>query len=431
MKRIVAFLTAVCLLLVMGAASADIVDGQPVVTLSGGSTSNVNFGDSYYGYCLDKELSAAETGSSYIPAHAQDNIKSNKNGSDVSNYIKIFFVEYFQEIYQTGSTWLNGEYNKDGDGYFKVSENQRSFAADVVWNLTDDFVPSSSDMKNQVIAAADKVKQLANNGLTIPDSGYVKTYEVDSYYGKTELSVEFEFKLFISENSALQDYIGVRAHSVEKPTATATPKPTATATPKPTATETPKPTATETPKPTATEAPKPTATETPKPTATEAPMPTATETPKPTATEAPMPTATATPEPEAIGSVYVKYDKVNVRSEPEIKDGNELTQVGPKNTKVEVLEKTGKDEDGYNWYLIRFEQNGGKVIGYVREDTVSAEPVLEPTATPEPTAAPTPTPEPPEFPQTGDDANLVLWFVMLASSLVGLAAMYFRREKNY
>jgi len=175
----------------------------------------------------------------------------------------------------------------------------------------------------------------------------------------------------------------------------------------------------------------PTATETPKPTATEAPMPTATETPKPTATEAPMPTATATPEPEAIGSVYVKYDKVNVRSEPEIKDGNELTQVGPKNTKVEVLEKTGKDEDGYNWYLIRFEQNGGKVIGYVREDTVSAEPVLEPTATPEPTAAPTPTPEPPEFPQTGDDANLVLWFVMLASSLVGLAAMYFRREKNY
>ena len=62
---------------------------------------------------------------------------------------------------------------------------------------------------------------------------------------------------------------------------------------------------------------------------------------------------------------------------------------------------------------------------------------LRPTATPEPTAEPTvpgPTPtatKAPELPATGDEANLVLWFAMLAVAAVGMTVMVMHPAKKF
>ncbi|MBE5774078.1 MAG: hypothetical protein E7337_09110, partial [Clostridiales bacterium] len=247
MKRIITVFLAV--LLAFGAFSsalAEIADGQSVQVIEGGMD-NVNFGDSFYGFCIDQKKKGSNEGDTYTATFAQNNVKNNVDSTDVSNLIKIFFVEYFQQIFGKSDTWLYGEFTKDSSGNFKVSKNEYAFTAAVIWGLTDNYVSTNATIAQEAADAITKVKQLAAGGLTIPDGGYIATYDVGSMIGPAEVSVSFEFKVFISENTALQDFIAYRAHSVEKPAATATPTPTAVPTPTPTAVPTPTPTAVPTP----------------------------------------------------------------------------------------------------------------------------------------------------------------------------------------
>lgn len=158
-------------------ALADIEIGNTVEARIGGYD-NVDFGDSFYGFCIEKSKDGAAQGSSITVEEAQSNIKNNATGNDVSNHIKIFFVEYFQEIFDDGNVWFYGEYKKDAAGNFKVPDCNFPFVAAVIWNLTDNYEPESEALATEVTKAVKKITELADAGLEIPDSGYIRTYEV-------------------------------------------------------------------------------------------------------------------------------------------------------------------------------------------------------------------------------------------------------------
>lgn len=248
MKKRVALLMAALLcgaMLAMPAlAEQAIVQGTQTIF-------NVDFDDSYYGFCLMRDRRAAAADDVFTIAGTQGNAK-NKEGEDISNALKVLVIEYFDEFFFNGVY-----YTVDADGNYKMTPQKADDFQSAVYKMADEaYETSKVDVIEMVNDALEKAKNT-----TIPDHGYEKLLSNGT-------KAVFDFKVFKTTQGEVdgklqQDFIGFKVTNKpagESTTPTPTPKPeepTPTPTPKP---EEPTPTPTPTPKP---EEPTPTPTPNP------------------------------------------------------------------------------------------------------------------------------------------------------------------------
>lgn len=87
------------------------------ITAGSSGFTNVSFSNGYYGFCIDRYLSGAYSGDSFNVADDTSAAKSNADGSDISQKLKILFTQCFDTLFLSNG---NGGYvidsNKaDGD----------------------------------------------------------------------------------------------------------------------------------------------------------------------------------------------------------------------------------------------------------------------------------------------------------------------------
>ena len=294
MKKLFAVLLAVMLLTIHCAGAFAISVGETVTATvpdqynETGQATNVSFGNSYYGICLDNGLTPAHNGNSFTVQDAASNTVSNINGENISNKVKLLFTEYFNYLYAKDNALNISPYetNLDENGQPKMLLNPAGNLQNAIWILTDSFEGTVSSKVREMLAHVEEMdkKQI------IPDHGYVKTYTAKALHFENgileerthSITVEFDFYVLSpqhtvvvnGEEKELQSFFMYRILTAT-PNATDSPIVTPSPTPEPTEEPTPEPTEEPTPEPT--EEPTPEPTEEPTPT----PIPTATPTPTP------------------------------------------------------------------------------------------------------------------------------------------------------
>ena len=146
--------------------------GEKVTTPKGGSM-NISFSDGYNGYCINKGWNAAKGGDSFIVKDTSMATNS-INHKDVSNYLKILFVDYHD---------------------FAVSDAKET--AKIVWNFTDRQYWNSP---NEIIQG---ILSIAESGRTIADHGEVKRIN------ETTEAI-FNFEVLDSVKSWHQNFFGYK-----------------------------------------------------------------------------------------------------------------------------------------------------------------------------------------------------------------------------
>ena len=118
---------------------------------------NVEFSNGYYGYCIDRDLHGAYTNDVFNTSDTSV-AKSNVDASDISQYLKIFFTQYFEDLFVS-----------DGNsGYVLDNDKKDSLVPSVVYHFSDGQYVWGTNK-----TYTDNVK--AYSGESIPDEGYTKT----------------------------------------------------------------------------------------------------------------------------------------------------------------------------------------------------------------------------------------------------------------
>lgn len=155
------------------------------------------------------------------------------------------------------------------------------------------------------------------------------------------------------------------------PTPSDTPTPSLTPTPSSTPTPTNTPTWTFTPSPTVTPSYTVTASMTPTETYTPTHTPTVTPTFTPSLTPTDTLTPTITPTPPVLCTVVnLSEGAIRVRSDPSVRPDN-LIGFLPRGIAAEVVRQERSAADNRLWYLISAQIEGGRLVGWVRFDTVT------------------------------------------------------------
>lgn len=161
------------------------------------TTYNVNFDDSYYGFCLILDRRAAAENDVFTIAGTQGNA-NDKEGKDISNALKTLVVEYFDEFFFNGVY-----YTVDADGNYKMTAQKANNFQSAVYRMTDESYKTSED----IIAIVDDALAKAENQ-TIPDHGYEKLLS-------NGMKAVFDFKVFKTTQGEVdgklqQDFIGFK-----------------------------------------------------------------------------------------------------------------------------------------------------------------------------------------------------------------------------
>ena len=286
MKKLFAVLLA-AVLLTVSCAGAFAVSVDDTVTSSvdivTGLNFNVNFGEGFYGFCLDKTLKPAFDGNKFKVESAADHTTS-KDGSNISNKVKLLFTEYFNSFYADPD--LIWPYNVDSNGYLRAPTDQAGKLQNAIWALTNNFTGDAD-----ALDIVDHINELDGQKV-IPDHGYVRTYSIITnalgFPLERSVTVTFDFyavsPLQTINGEEQQSFFMCRVSTVDasetdSPIVTPTPTPVVTPTPTPVVTPTPTPVVTPTPTPVVTPTPTPVVTPTPTPVVTPTPTPVVTPTP--------------------------------------------------------------------------------------------------------------------------------------------------------
>ena len=146
--------------------------GEKVKTPSGGSK-NISFTDGYNGYCINKGWKGAKENDEFIVSNTSM-AKNSINKADISNYLKILFVDYHD---------------------FAVKNADET--AKIVWNFTDRQYWKST---NEIIQG---ILNIAESGRVIADHGEVKKIN-----NTTEAL--FNFEVLDSVKSGHQNFFGYK-----------------------------------------------------------------------------------------------------------------------------------------------------------------------------------------------------------------------------
>ncbi len=172
MKR---FVCLALLLTMLAASVCALAAGSTVTALegaAGGLYENVAFSDGFYGYCIDASKHGAAQSDVFDVADTSA-ATSNKDGTDISQKLKVLFYHCFEDIFA-----------KQSDGTYQIKdsllENQ---ILGIIYNYSDGYYYWHA-LKN---------KAEAYTGPAIPDEGATKTLA----NGDT---VRFTFKVFLPRN---------------------------------------------------------------------------------------------------------------------------------------------------------------------------------------------------------------------------------------
>ena len=115
MKRFAAIVISLMMLCLNLLPAQAMPQTEDQVTVEAGSGySNVDFGNSNYGFCLDYTLAPAAIGDEFIVVPAQGNTWSNSETDtiELSDEIKLLFVEYCTYLYVNNSGQFQSFSNK-------------------------------------------------------------------------------------------------------------------------------------------------------------------------------------------------------------------------------------------------------------------------------------------------------------------------------
>lgn len=185
---------------------------------------NVPFGDSYYGFCLDKTFRPAVEGDTFASVQPiEGQITSNVgNQEDISGLLKILVVEYFEEFCIEAKINIFGtemEYwpNLDKEGNFKVKADKVGLLQNVIWNLTDgyaDNIPEVVDIVTNLKKIAEDPKRIPKDrGHSITTAITVEEKQADGTFRNTTNSVHvyFDFWVMKSKDAGQQDFFAFKA----------------------------------------------------------------------------------------------------------------------------------------------------------------------------------------------------------------------------
>ena len=150
MKKLLCLLMVLMLILPATAMAAD----TPITSTATGYW-DVPFSNGYRGFCLDVNLHGATSGNSFTVAGDTSAATSNRDGSDISQQLKILFTQCFEDIFEA-----------NGSGGYRIKDSNTIQA--VVWSYSDGqhIWGTQKELANAVAAYS---------GPAIPDNGYTRT----------------------------------------------------------------------------------------------------------------------------------------------------------------------------------------------------------------------------------------------------------------
>ncbi len=149
---------SVTLLSILLAFSAVVSASAEQVTSNTTGFTNVSFSNGYYGFCIDQKLEGAYSGDSFTPAEDTTVATNNLDNRDVSQKLKIFFTQCFEDIFVS-----------DGSGGYIMDSNKAvSSVPTTIYHFSDGY--EGQYLWGESKTFVDRVN--AYDGPEIPDEGY-------------------------------------------------------------------------------------------------------------------------------------------------------------------------------------------------------------------------------------------------------------------
>ena len=156
MKRFVALITALMLVLMnCGAALAVDVGSTVTATVKEqydqngnpiGQYDYVDFGDGFYGFCLDKSKAPAYNGDEFTISAVDGSALDNMGDEYLSNKLKLLLTENFATLYANDPVYYTNPWNVDANGDLQMLSKYRGSFQSAVWHLTDGYpIPETSN----------------------------------------------------------------------------------------------------------------------------------------------------------------------------------------------------------------------------------------------------------------------------------------------
>lgn len=153
-----------------------------VVTANGDGYNDVMFSNGYNGFCLDKWMDMAYEGDAFIVKDTSE-ATNNVTGDDISQYLKIFLVDFFTDNFE-----------KDSDGLYRIKDATNTQA--VIYGFAD------SAKKDWDYKPLTDVVEKYDEGRRISDHG--ETIEVG------DDKITFDFVVMKSQKADQQDFFGYK-----------------------------------------------------------------------------------------------------------------------------------------------------------------------------------------------------------------------------
>ena len=195
MKKRFSILTLVAILIFIFVFSVPSMAQQQVVAEANGFT-NVPFSNGYHGYCIDRDLHGAYVDDVFYASDTSV-AKSNVDNNDISQYLKIFFTQYFEDLFVS-----------DGNGSYVSNDNLTgTIIPSVVYHFSDgQYVWGTNPGDRKYYT--ENIK--AYTGPAIPDEGYTILLDNGDYVTfyfmclepeKTDQQTFFSYKIEVSQEA--------------------------------------------------------------------------------------------------------------------------------------------------------------------------------------------------------------------------------------
>ena len=172
----------IMLMLLLSAFCSPVMAMDNTVTATTSGYNDVTFSNGYNGFCLDKWLDMAYEGNEFIVTNTDD-ATNNVTGEPISQYLKIYFVDYFADNFE-----------KDSNGFYKIKDAVNTQA--VIYGFSD------SDSKDWDYKPLTDVVEKYNSGRRIDDHGETIVFGDDK--------ITFDFVVMKSSISEQQDFLGYK-----------------------------------------------------------------------------------------------------------------------------------------------------------------------------------------------------------------------------
>lgn len=161
-----------------------ISDNNDTIQAIEGGDSDIQFQDGYKGYCIEYMEKSAEPNDTFYVANTS--YIKNKQDNDVSNYIKVFFVHFYDNTQNNNLT------------YRDEPVNQLIYNQHIIWHFTDNFTSPVTQQSQDLLQS---IRHIA-------DKEYVHDVGEKPYNNTTKMI--YDFKAFISVFENHQNYFGYK-----------------------------------------------------------------------------------------------------------------------------------------------------------------------------------------------------------------------------